>query len=112
MNWRAIGNAPGLYGPPDDEPTVDLDPFIERLTGSLAFQFEAVANHGEEVVAAFHAANPKAAFDSIVLAYATENLRRIDDREPKFRDAVKALDHYCHLFEADDRKTQQQQVAA
>jgi len=89
-------------GPRDDD-GVDIQPFVNRLVESLSFQEETAAD-SLEVVAAFNSANPKAAFRAIVLRRANEMAELVTGKHRTFRDIVKELDAYCHLFEADDRK--------
>lgn len=96
-------NAPGLSGPPDDYYGLHLQPFLDRLTSSLSFQAEAISNHAEEAIAAFHSSNPRAAMESIVLRYANEGLDRCTAQAGGLRAMAERCDNYCHLFEADDR---------
>lgn len=49
MNWRAISNAPGLYGPPDVE-DFDTAPYVDRLLASDEFISEAGSDAWPEMV--------------------------------------------------------------
>lgn len=95
-------NAPGLSGPPEPY-GMDPTPFLDRLTNSLSFQAEAISNHAQEAIAAFHASNPRAAMESIVLRYANEALDMRTKNVLGIRAMTECCDNYCHVFEVEDR---------